>query len=82
MTPEELHKIMKSRVAGVMGDDLRDEIQYVFRERTGLIPKPERKAIEELATQYPDVMATIVDIAAIAAQCRLRRAHGLPEPLR
>lgn len=82
MTPEMLNRIMRSRVAGVTGDDLRREISYIFTERRNLIPEPERGKIEDMLLSDRPLLSTILDIAAIAAQCRLRRQHGLPEPFK
>lgn len=81
MTPQELHRVMKSRCAGVMGDDLREEIARTFRDRTDLLPEPGKTKLIRLANEDPETFWTLVDIAALSAQCRLRRAHGLPEPL-
>lgn len=77
MTAEELHRVMRMRVAGVTGDDLRDELITTFKLRLDLIPTESRQSVEALPAH---ALESIIDIAAIACQCRLRRAHRLPEP--
>lgn len=78
MRPDELRRVMEMPVNGVTGKNLRDEILYLFKQRRDLIPKPVRDQIEELDE---DLLLTIIDVAAFAAQCRIRRTRMLPEPL-
>ena len=78
MTAHDVERVMRSPVIGISGDMLREAIDRTFRNQRNIIPEPARKAIEEMD---PEVLATIVDIAALSAQCRIRRKHNLPEPL-
>lgn len=78
MTDRELFVVMRSPVIGINGDMLRNAIGRVFRNRRDMIPEDARAVVEAMD---PEVLASIVDIAAIAAQCCIRRKHNLPEPL-
>lgn len=78
MTDRELHVVMKSPINGIRGDDLRDEMIRTFRDRQHLIPDDVK---DTLTGMNPAVLQTIIDLAAISAQCRIRRTRGLPEPL-
>jgi len=70
-------KISQEKVCGVNAYNLRDGIKKAFANQE-YIPDHYKNVFTD---QDSDMFLTILDVAAFAAQCSIRRANGLEVPV-
>jgi hypothetical protein len=71
-------KISREKVAGVNAIDLREEMERVFADNRYLLNMHQAQFDDFRKSNF---FMAILDVAAFAAQCAVRRANGYEVPL-